>query len=710
MGSNKKKKTGNGKIAIIIISVFLGLAVIGGVLGILLFRFTSNLFDGSTDEEISKLTIDTQTVERMLYQDFRNGEISTDEYVKYSLYSVYDNNLLSEKYSDANIGINSTDPDKLVEEYFDELSDETLKYYFDKCMMTDVTFVLGKENAELDSVGSLDDLFVMKAYASEGTITNLDKIAVSSDKKVFVWYTTDGNSACTEEEAQSIANKMENTIIQYEELFDCEYTFEAKVYSKGNNYEKQVEILEKYGYSSQRLEDTLQVYVFDYGAESSLAQHQMIPEGALEFYYKICGGDEVGAVANPHIRINTNAMGDMEKLEQLYNHELFHEFQEGTLSNGGERDFNRENKIIMESTANLASAYVTDKTTVHGYLNINASNAMRLNRELLSEKNIEAIGTEATGYAFFVYLYNYAENVPNGLERIVDAMYEEEPLEYLNAVQQYDLIATQRETGIKYLNHIDYDNKNLVPDPNHNDGAQGPRTEVTVDWTTLYKANREDEVINPIGIEYYDFACDYEDYDYTIKFTRENYGISAYLLGFIDGKYQIVDFIENTDVSKYTFKPHLYEDAIEFNLMIVNPSLLEEATYSLEFERKEAVGEAGSVGHMSFVVNEPYDEDVEKYIHTFYYNAEGKVCRYVVTSYLKNEEIAQSWYEYNLSEEVTYIQNHIDGTVVTVEYAYDIAAQMGETIDVEQLKEWKAEPNRSIAIGYGEYIDFTPIF
>ena len=167
----------------------------------------------------------------------------------------------------------------------------------------------------------------------------------------------------------------------------------------------------------------------------------------------------VGAVANPHIRINANAMGDPEKLEQLHNHELFHEFQEGTLSYGGERELNRENECIVEATANLASALVTNKTTIHGYLNEHTSNAMRLNSKLLSEEMIERIGSEAVGYALFVYLYNYAQNVPNGLVRIADSMYEEDPLEYLNAVQKYDLIATQRETGIKYLNHKDYDNK-----------------------------------------------------------------------------------------------------------------------------------------------------------------------------------------------------------------------------------------------------------
>lgn len=442
----------------------------------------------------------------------------------------------------------------------------------------------------------------------------------------------------------------------------------------------------------------------------------------------------VGAVANPHIRINANAMGDPEKLEQLHNHELFHEFQEGTLSYGGERELNRENECIVEATANLASALVTNKTTIHGYLNEHTSNAMRLNSKLLSEEMIERIGSEAVGYALFVYLYNYAQNVPNGLVRIADSMYEEDPLEYLNAVQKYDLIATQRETGIKYLNHKDYDNKNLIPDPNFNDGALTPRWEAIVDWTALYKANREDKIMPPIGIDYYTFACDYENYDYTIKFSRENYGTSAYLLGFIDGKYQVVDFIENADVYKYTFKPHLYEEAIDFHLMVINPSLVDDATYSVEFKRKEAVDEdddldvevpdletsdleepglevddAGSVGHISFVNNYPAEpEQCEKFITTFYYNAEGNVCRMVLTYYLVNEEIAQEWYEFE--SENNWLHIHLEENVLTAEYLYDTVAEYYGDNTVEELYEWKEEPAEVIWYMYGDYIDFIPVF
>lgn len=729
MTKDKNKSTKNGKIVIIIISILLALTILGVVLGAALFKFTESLFGGNKEEKDVISAGELNSVENILYQDFKNGELSADEYVKYSMYSVYNNEMLPEKYADINIGINTTDPDKLVEKYQDELSEETLGYYFDKCMMTDVTFLLDEENEEADKSNSFNDLFVMKAYAFEGAMVNLDQIAVSPDENVFVWYTTDGVNACTEDTAQNIADTMEHTIYQYEELFECDYTFEAVVYSKGENYKNQVEILEKYGYSGERLEDTLQVYIFNFGASSALAQHQAVPPTLLELYYKMRSMDEVGAVANPHIRINAKAMEDPEKLEQLYNHELFHEFQGGTLTYGGERELNGEDERIIEATANLASAYATNKTTIKGYLNIWASNAMRTAGNLLSDKTMEMYGYETVGYMLFVYMYNYAQNVPDGLLRISDSMYEDDPLWYLGSVDKEYLIATQRETGLKYLTH-NYENKNLIPDPDHNDGINTPRFLIDVNLSDRNSVVKTDKELAKIGIEYYKFDSDFEEYGCEIEFTRERFGTSAYLIGLVDGYYMVLDSFEGEEGNEYTFEPNLYPDVKNFYFMVTNCSLISDTVYSVKFNKTEAldmsepvgpkppeeydkpweeVDDAGSVGHMSFVNNYPAEPELcEKFITTFYYNAEGNVCRIVLTYYLVNEDIAQEWYEFE--SENNWLHIHLEENVLTVEYPYDIVAEYSGDTTVEELYEWKEEPSDVIWYMYGDYIDFTPVF
>ncbi len=650
---NKRKELLENLIILLVVAVFV-LVIVG-------FYLIKNKNNKVNSNNVPSIT-------EQLYIDYNQGIISTDEYVRYMLYSEYDMNLLNDKYKffRSNSLIHT---DELINEYYDELSDETLKYYLGKINLDDVTFELNNENIENNKF-SFSDLIVDKVYAKAQNVTNLNKVVLSKNGNFIVWYTTTGDSATDYESAKKVADGLEYTVEQYERLFGYKYKYSANIVSKGNTYNNQKKILENNGINSTYLESAMQVYLINY-SDSSLAKYVGKTAKLGELFNKFKGGDSNGAIIDPYILIKPSSFDDFERLEQLYNHELFHHYQHSILCGSDICEMGSD-PYIGEATANWASSLTTKKTNDYGFLNEWAGTARSYSNVLMGKDFVDKYSAGTVGYALFVYLNNYSSTVNDGTTKIIKSMYEDDSLKYLSDNAEREQLANiQENIALKNLTQ-DYSNKNLNADKNF--GSKVPiesiisSTDSSNNLSNFYKQIR----IPQIGVHYY-LISDNSKHAFKIELTRDNYYISIYIISKKDGKYSIVDSSKNSNQS-ITFDTNKYGDFDSLYIAISNNLLHLDNYYTLNIEntaKQQDKVEKNDLGYISLLdCDATFDEEKEKMIDTYYYDKQGNINKWLVTIYWNTEQIAKENYENNKNNK-NYTNVKINGKVVSFEYTND---------------------------------------
>lgn len=566
INSKNRKKT-MLKLTVLVLVILLVICILG--LGKLKYNNTE---EGGKEEPVTNKLLQNQ-----LLIDFQNGEITTDEYVKYNIYAKYDKSMLDQKYSKIpDMGNIET----LIKKYHNELSDETLQYYVEKVNLNNVTFELGKENTSSESeekIG-LSDFFVSKVYAKSNKVTNLNKAVLSKNGKFVVWYTTTGDSASDYNTAKKVADGLEVTVTQYDELFESKYSYSLNFLHKGKTYENQLKVLESSGIDKSYLEGAMQVYLIEHDS-SALATYYGGNGILIDLFNKFVGGDKNGSIALPYIIIKPSSFSDFERLEQLYNHEMFHHYQYYVLAEKLNKEFG-EDEYIFDATANWASALITNKTTTKGYLNEWAGEARRFSSDLMSKELAKTYGKDYLAYALFVYLYNYSTEVEDGTEKIIQSMYENDSLKYL---QENSTTAERRgvllDMALKNLSQ-DYSNKNLIVYKEYNSG-------VTIKQTIKDNAEMNNIKVNRLGIDYY--TLNKENSDFNIYINEEKNSIKEVYAMIISEKDGVFNKIAWLDLNKNerllgTTNPINYDNVY---LIVVNSSNIEESYYSFRIEKKE---------------------------------------------------------------------------------------------------------------------------
>lgn len=566
VNSKNRKKT-MIKLTVLILLILLVIGILG--LGKLKYNNTE---EGSKEE-----TVTNKLLQNQLLIDFQNGEITTDEYVKYNIYAKYDKSMLDQKYSKIPEVCNI---ETLIKKYYNELSDETLKYYVEKVNLNDVTFELNKENTSSEDKNKigLSDFFVSKVYAKSNKVTNLNKAVLSKNGKFVIWYTTTGDSASDYNTAKKVADGLEVTVTQYDELFESKYSYSLNFLHKGKTYENQLKVLESLGIDKSYLEGAMQVYLIEHDS-SALATYYGGNGILIDIFNKFVGGDKNGSIALPYIIIKPSSFSDFERLEQLYNHEMFHHYQYYVLAEKLNKEFG-EDEYICDATANWASALISNKTTTKGYLNEWAGEARKFSSNLMSKELTKIHGKDYLAYALFVYLYNYSMEVEDGTEKIIQSMYENDSLKYL---QENSTIAERRsaffDMALKNLSQ-DYSNKNLIVDKEYNNGVIIKQTIKDNEEINTIKINR-------LGIDYY--TLNKENSDFNIYINEEKNSIKEVYAMIISEKDGVFNKVAWMDLNKDerllgTTNPINYDNVY---LIVVNSSNIEESYYSFRIEKKE---------------------------------------------------------------------------------------------------------------------------
>ena len=627
-----------------------------------------------------KETLEPEEVSpEVIWEDYNAGKISIDDFVKKSIDNPSDYVCI----------------DLFICNNIDQLSESTLTYYLDKIQLKNVSFGLDKENDEKKS--SKNGLFAKPVYAAEeDTLYDLNQVVQSPQGNFVVWYTTTGESAITKEDAERIANELEDSIKSYKLHFGRDYTFESDTLSRFLRYKDQQRVLAENGIDTACLENTMQVYVLDYdNNENNLAKYvsrrvdKKIKEYALDTWGKDKLSFNDGSIILPYILVKPSSLSDIERSKQVINHEMFHHYQyeilDGALPYKDERVFQITDELIYDATANWASALITPHDTIEGFLNEHAHTARKYADRLLSDEMIDKYGKDGLSYSLFVYLYNYMNNVDKGATKIIESIYQDDGFLYLQFNSTYaERARVQEEVALRDLSQ-DYENKNLIAAP-------------SLESTVPIKAENPEmghvfnSTLTPFAIEFYKIT----DTSLQAKMTGIN-NVAAYLIKYQDGKYEVIDKV-TTLCDEYVF------DLTEYDcqyLAVANLGLTYNSEYQVSFSTADkAVKDTTSLAptsteetttteepttstsdldvknYISYETTNHWNEEILRDIETYYFDENGFVCGRTVTLYIAEEEGLMDAFVRNVTDSYhLYTNVKIEGNMLQYDFTEEAIIQ-----------------------------------
>ncbi|GEM_PF-4894596 len=665
-----------------------------------------NLFLKSSDKNQQK----AEAVDpKVIFEDYNKGNISIDDYVKMNI--DHPNEYVSVDWFIAN--------------NIDQLSESTLEYYLEQINLPNVTFDPEKENT--DEKESNFGLFAKPVYAAE-SLTNLNKVVLSSNGNFLVWYTTTGKSAITKEKAEEIANELETSIERYKDVFGYEFKYESNVFTQVNSNVKYLNkwiVLKTSGIDIGYLDSAMQVYVLEYddSGENSTARYvTRKTEMLISALYQHCVGHDFNeSIQLPYIMIRTSALSDRERANQVLNHELFHHYQYEILD-GHSQDMILDkasnpikDELIFDSTANWASALITSKDSLEGFLNEWASTSRKYADRLLSDDMIHDNGKDNLSYALFVYLYNYSTYVDNGTKKILKSIYEKDSFAYLyeNATLE-ELAQIQEEVALKDLSQ-DYSNKNLIAAPSYYSFV--PMKERLLKNSPA-ESHFYESTLDPLAIEFYEigFWDSMAKADLEAKLEKNN-NIAAYLIRYKDGKYEVIDRVTSSsneyvfDLSgddvlylavanlcghlKCEYKVEIYpvEKPVKetepgdtntrlsdsADLTPVPPETMEDPDESTGGPQEPPKG----ASFLSYETTSHWNEEILKDIETYYFDENDMVCYRTVTLYVVDEAI-EDFYEVAIESIHLYTNVKREGNMIQYDYT---PYALEQTHDYERSKD-----------------------
>lgn len=633
------------------------------------------------------------TVDQLLYQDFKNGIISADEYVRNLCYALYESEKLDGRYSlEAGLG-REIKPLWIAEEYFDELEDSTKDYLLEHISL-EQELIEEEQRVSALNFSLLPQVFLsaslLAAEEPEAEAKPGLEFVVSRNDNFVVWYFTVGPNEMSREAAETIAEGLEDVIEKYDMLFGVEYRFEPISRASGKIGELLRGKLAEKDKDPNLVDNTMQIFMLTF--EEAYARYDDIGNKMLTYYIKLqTKMDTLSMQPFPNIMINPSETADMENLEQLYNHEMFHHYQAQILDDHGNRKVT-DIGHALESVPIWASGLVTEKTTNKGNNNDFCAMARSNPNLLLDEETLEKHGAQHMSYALLLYLYNYSSFYgDDGLQMVVDAMYEES---FLSALARKstptDLWQIEAAYALKNLT-VDYDNMNFVYNPE----------EAELNYKEIMGLNEEVK-LNRIGAEYYRFrSAEGEQFFRDFSFETDSDYVLALLAGEKDGEYVLLDqtFYGDRDyvLSTETEDGSSYDS---YWLVVANADLEKNHTCKIKMTSREAIdtkdssgetepsagGETGegSSGEMEdpasgagrsgkFTVEVlDYDSDrkLEHHYETFYYDSTGWVYRMIITNVYPAEDMEDldlNAEAENLKNSGNYEEAAADGNTLTAE-------------------------------------------
>lgn len=544
MNNSGKSKSKKVAIFFILISILL---IIGGCF----LLKQNNLSNNKEEEELVNAN--------HLLDDFNNGVITLDEYVKYNIYNLYDTSLLDNKY----VLDSSPNVDDLVLKHLDQLSDETLKIYFEYYTLSNLTFKLDDSN--------------IKPMAS-ATTTNLDKAYLSPSGKFLIWYTDTGVSKTEFSKVEEMATKLENIINEYDRLFNTNFVLSSKIIGdKTERYKEQLKILNNGNIDENYYSTALHIYLYKFDENRNAAAcYTRTDLDVIGVRYFYSGANNNGVMLSNYIEVDPNS--GFDNIDGILAHELFHHYQAYIIDNPNTVYKPLSDSIIGEATAQWAAAKVSENNTRKDILNTWVDNYLDYHNKLFTSAYHKS-GPISVGYALGNFLYSYEKNVGDGSNKILKSIYSNDSLKYLSD----NATNTERKNTVKdlMLRNLtqDYPSNNYLP--------------TTDKQVLVHKVSKDDFKakvnLSAIGMDYYQLGDPEKfvynsDYKYTINITPFDCSINAYIIKYSNSKYEIVSQYENYK-NNISIKTDSYTGYDKLYLVVVNSSFKNNINYNINIDQ-----------------------------------------------------------------------------------------------------------------------------
>lgn len=571
----KKNRSGKKLLFIMIISVIILAVIISTVLIIKNDKKEDVSDNNQTDD--SDIVSVLETPLDKLKSDYESGKIDVNKYFTELVYMKYDSSKLDKKYYSSSFLISGSSLnliDILIENK-DKISSDIANFYLMKETLSDVS--LGFPKAQVEQQINHSNNYEVTFLNDQSSESNhiLDKVKLSNNGNFLVWYTTTGDDAITESEAQQVADGLENAISVYEQEFSIPYSYDPYVDKNSlfaSDYRNAFNALEDADINPDKMYTTMSVYIFDTGSVNELAAYRS-PADIKKILNSLFGSslNNDGIINYPYIVINKRGFANSsdnkeieknENLEQLYAHELFHHFQYLHCSS----ITCKTSGIFMEASANYASAIASNSEGTDNFLNDWAGIYSTNTSNYLPEID------NSSGYALFPYLYSYSKIVANGKHVIREAHTVIDPFQYLQD-------KTSQENLIKVINDLafytltqGYDNNCLKS----NDGIRFKEAK-------LSSGDRYSQFIQAGSIDYYVL-----EKNSTIAFTSSNSNITFNVYGYIEKPTVIQNqYTLITSDDRYSYLAESdYANFDKVYIAVTNASLTMPGEYKLEVNGK----------------------------------------------------------------------------------------------------------------------------
>ena len=521
------------------------------------------------EEKVQK-EVSNEYLENQLLQDLNDRVVDMDGYFKNLVFAEYDRDFLDDRYFSLKTTDTPLDTDYVAYQYMNQISESVLRHYLKRAILKGVSFDRNKNNQE-EKTGSLV-AFANPVHANDANKEiNLNNVVISGNGNFVVWYTDTGASAITERQAEEIAYNLEVARYAYDKMYNKLFKFQADFVNEGTITKKQIDILNAKGINGKKLTTAMQVYVANY-LETAAAKYVLTGNKLIEIYDKFEKDSSTGSIPGPYLLVNASSYkSDKERSMQLMNRELFRHYQYNVFCPESTCIIN-DNPYYYDAFATYASAIGTKKSSNKGFINEWTALARVHSMNIFSDDLMKKYGSKNIANSLAVYLYAYANNVPDGEKRLVEALYNSKPFEQL-----------EERAGDKYLTDaiqyvaISY----LKQDINTNFLAPSDYSEKFVAKEHLYNSKDIlDEEIDKLGIAYYILDKD-QSKNYTIEFGRSTAKVSCTLLGYKNGVYYPLAKSPVSSVS-VQFKTANHLEYERYYLVIANATVLDKNYYSLK--------------------------------------------------------------------------------------------------------------------------------
>jgi hypothetical protein len=488
----KKKKGGFLKGLIIFLIVVL---IIGGLIfgGIKLYKHLTTIEDPFPDiDSYGAVTETKPSFTDAIDADYANGVINKDQYLMQLAYSIFEPSKLDAKYSSLNNDY--LNPNGLYEEFskadVNELSAQTILYIYGKYIGNYI---------EWDPSLDTEDSNTSKVYNAEvKKVSNvnpqtLDKAKLSNKGNFIIYYDSTGSNAVSEEIVNLYAEFLEEHVDNYKKIYGLEYKYtqgytgiiktvggqiatgrataallKSNIPVKYMDTAMPVYLLNMeelnapafYTGGSAPLDAQVQNYLekicvdphlfFDEGKVNPV---QVTEEQLAIARAEFCSG--ALSYAFPYFVINSS-ITNVDDLKLLSAHELFHHYQH-YICGDGEYTTCKSGKFTIETTADLAAAKIAKVDSVGTVI---TDHAYQVNTKKIFEYNID--DNPGEGYGAFVFAYNYANTIPDGLNIINKSSKYEHAINYLYSSANGKYKDVMLKTSENYLT-LNYDNKQYLP-------------------------------------------------------------------------------------------------------------------------------------------------------------------------------------------------------------------------------------------------------